>query len=98
VNALDVAISTNGVSRCSQEPHGANFDKHPNQAGQYLNALVFFTTLFGSSPVGAAGPLHTGKAPELPLSPVLLEGLQKVAHSVVLDHAQAWRVTPTAGM
>ena len=65
---------------------------------QYLNALVFFTTLFGTSPIGAAGPLHTGKAPELPLSPSILQGLQKVAHSVVLDHAEAWGVTPAVAM
>jgi hypothetical protein len=32
---------------------GGKWDKHPNQAGQYLNALVFFTTLSGMSPVGA---------------------------------------------
>jgi hypothetical protein len=51
-------------------------------------------TLFGESPVGAAGPLHSGKAPALPLAPEILQGLQKIAHSVVLDHADAWGVTP----
>ena len=66
-------------------------------AGQYLNALVFYTTLFGESPIGAAGPLHTGKAPALPLHPEILSAFQKIAHSVVLDHAAAWRVTPAAG-
>lgn len=76
------------------KPHGGNFDKHPNMAGQYLNALVFFATLFGESPIGASGPLHTGKAPDLPLAPEILSGLQKIAHSVVLDHAAAWHVTP----
>ena len=35
-------------------------DKHPNVAGQYLNALTFYATLFGESPVGAAAPLNTG--------------------------------------
>ena len=66
-------------------------------AGQYLNALVFCShaTLLGESPVGAAGPLHTGKAPPLPLpAEIIKEALQRVAHSVVLDHAEAWRVTP----
>lgn len=71
-------------------PH--KFDKHPNQAGQYLNALVFYATLFGSSPVGAAGPLHSGKAPALPLQPTILAALQKIAAGVVLDHAEAWHV------
>ena len=73
---------------------GGGWDKHPNMAGQYLNALVFFATLFGESPVGAAGPLHTGKAPPLPLPAEIKEALQRVAHSVVLDHAEAWRVAP----
>ena len=73
---------------------GGGWDKHPNMAGQYLNAVVFFATLFGESPVGAAGPLHTGKAPPLPLPAEIKEALQRVAHSVVLDHAEAWRVAP----
>lgn len=66
------------------------------QAGQYLNALVFYTTLFGKSPVGAAGPLPTGKTPTLPLSAEILGGLQRVAESVVLDHASHWHVTPSS--
>lgn len=72
---------------------GGKWDKHPNIAGQYLNALTFYATLFGESPVGAAGPLHTGTAPALPLSADIIGGLQRVAASVVLDHAEHWRKT-----
>lgn len=74
---------------------GDVWDKHPNQAGQYLNALVFFVTLFDRSAVGAAGPLHTGAAPELPLKPATLLALQRVASSVVLDHSEHWRRSPS---
>jgi hypothetical protein len=35
---------------------------HPSAAGSYLAACVFFRTLFGKSPVGAA--VHGGVAPE----------------------------------
>ena len=73
---------------------GGKWDKHPNMAGQYLNALVFYATLFGESPVGAAGPLDTGTAPALPLDAAILRGLQRVAESVVLDHSKHWRVQP----
>lgn len=67
-----------------------DWDKHPNIAGQYLNALVFYTTIFRESPVGAAGPLKTGTAPRLPLEKDILNGMQRVAESVVLDHAEHW--------
>eukprot|EP00443_Scrippsiella_acuminata_P108469 CAMPEP_0115749650 /NCGR_PEP_ID=MMETSP0272-20121206/94299_1 /TAXON_ID=71861 /ORGANISM="Scrippsiella trochoidea, Strain CCMP3099" /LENGTH=443 /DNA_ID=CAMNT_0003194703 /DNA_START=44 /DNA_END=1373 /DNA_ORIENTATION=+ len=32
-------------------------DKHPSKVGQYLNALTFYTTLFGEVPYGAAPPV-----------------------------------------
>lgn len=38
-----------------QQRQGA-WDKHPNMAGQYLNALTFFAAIFGESPMGAAQP------------------------------------------
>lgn len=37
-------------------------DKHPTCAGQYINALTFYATLFGKSPIGAAGPLKESAA------------------------------------
>ena len=67
-------------------PGGRGIDKHPNVAGQYLNAAVFFGTLFGGqSPVGAAMPLNTGSAAagDEPLTSTQLLALQTAAHGVV---------------
>ena len=67
-------------------PGAAGIDKHPNVAGQYLNAAVFFGVLFdGQSPVGAAGPLNTGSAAagDRPLTAIELKALQTAAHGVV---------------
>ena len=60
-------------------------DKHPNTAGQYLNALVMFTTLFGRSAVGAAPPLPTGSpaAGDLPLTAEEMVALQTAADGAV---------------
>eukprot|EP00755_Sulcionema_specki_P033645 Sspe_Gene.101216::Locus_75813_Transcript_1_1_Confidence_1.000_Length_1081::g.101216::m.101216 len=69
---------------------GGVIDKHPNVAGQYLNALTFYATLFGESPEGAAAPLPTAKDP--PLTPQQLSGLQKAACDVVLKHKDVWGV------
>jgi hypothetical protein len=58
--------------------------QHPNIAGQYLNALVFFATLFGKSPVGAAPPLITETgAGDKPLSAAQIKSLQTAAAGVV---------------
>mmetsp|Transcript_9153 Transcript_9153/g.22470 ORF Transcript_9153/g.22470 Transcript_9153/m.22470 type:complete len:335 (-) Transcript_9153:228-1232(-) len=68
-----------------------NVDKHPNIAGQYLNALVFYTMLFQSSPVGAARPLITEhNFGDKNLTDVEILTLQEVATRVVLDHLDAW--------
>ena len=66
-------------------------DKHPNVAGQYLNALTFFATLFGSSPVGAAPPLNTGSssAGDRPLTAAEVRALQMAAHGVVQQCGEA---------
>jgi len=60
-------------------------DKHPNVAGQYLNACVFYETLFGKSPIGAAMPLNTGSAAsgDKPLTKAQLLALQTAAHGAV---------------
>ena len=55
-----------------------------------LNPLVAERICF--SQVGAAGPLHSGAAPALPLSKEILLGLQRTAASVVLDHKQHWHL------
>jgi hypothetical protein len=60
-------------------------DKHPNVAGQYLNALTFFSTLTGLSPIGAAPPLNTGSSAsgDRPLTPAELLALQTAAAGTV---------------
>jgi len=67
-------------------------DKHPSKVGQYLNALTFYTTLFGEVPYGAAPPVckencygnNWAKTTPGPLDPPLtadqLHALQGVAH------------------
>ena len=60
-------------------------DKHPNVAGQYLNALTFYATLTGKSPVGATAPLPTGSraSGDRPLSPAEMAALQTAALGAV---------------
>ena len=60
---------------------GGGIDKHPSVAGQYLNALTFYATLFGS-PSGAASPIYEPqyKQPQdKPLSADEIQGLQAAA-------------------
>lgn len=61
-------------------------NKHPNVAGQYLNALVFYATLFGKSPVGAGDPKKT-----MPFKLTAEEklSLQKAAEGVVAQCGSA---------
>jgi len=60
-------------------------DKHPNVAGQYLNALVMYATLMRKSPAGAAAPLPTGSAAagDRPLTQYEMAALQFAAKSAV---------------
>jgi len=51
---------------------------HPNAQGAYLNACVFFETLFGLSSVGMRGPTGVSAADA--------KELQEIAHSVVNQH------------
>eukprot|EP00756_Hemistasia_phaeocysticola_P057574 Hpha_TRINITY_DN34176_c0_g1::TRINITY_DN34176_c0_g1_i1::g.75861::m.75861 len=67
-----------------------DIDIHPNVAGQYVNALTFYATLFAASPVGAAAPLAT--EPDVPLTPSEIAGLQAAVEEVVLKHRDVWRV------
>jgi hypothetical protein len=64
-----------------------DFDKHQNTAGCYLNALVFYATIFGKSPLGAAAPDATwGNSwglPEPDLTSTQLATLQRAAEGVV---------------
>jgi hypothetical protein len=62
----------------------AGVDKHPSPAGQYLNALVFYSLLFNFSAVGAAIPS------DLNISQADAESLQIIASGVVLQHRATW--------
>lgn len=56
---LDLPLSVDGGAQPSlrlNRVYESGIDKRPNVAGQYLNALTFYSTLFGKSPVGAAPP------------------------------------------
>lgn len=56
---LDLPFSVDGGAQPDlmlNRVYSTGIDKHPNVAGQYLNALTFYSTLFGKSPVGAAPP------------------------------------------
>eukprot|EP01059_Diplonema_ambulator_P010930 TRINITY_DN20946_c0_g1_i1.p1 TRINITY_DN20946_c0_g1~~TRINITY_DN20946_c0_g1_i1.p1 ORF type:complete len:330 (+),score=69.18 TRINITY_DN20946_c0_g1_i1:39-992(+) len=70
---------------------GNQIDKHPNVAGQYLNALTFYATLFNSSVTGAPPPLMT--EPDTPLTPQQLAEMQAAVDSVVLQHMDVWHPT-----
>jgi len=59
-------------------------DKHPSPAGQYLNALVFYSLLFNSSAMGAAIPT------DLNISQADALSLQTIATGVVLQHRSVW--------
>ena len=74
---------------------GALIDKHPNVAGQYLNALTFYATLFRQSPVGAANPLPTGstQAGDRPLTVRELHVLQTAAAGTVEACGEACGLT-----
>lgn len=75
------------------------FDKHPSRAGQYFNALVFYATLFGESPVGAVAPLETQtdevklREEEAPLSELELSEFQELAFKSVQACGKACGLT-----
>jgi len=69
-------------------------DHHPSIAAQYLNACVFYATLFGRSPVGAAFPDGRTEVDGMRL-PALAgaaeaAALQRIAAAVVLEHMGVW--------
>jgi len=67
-------------------------DHHASAQGMYLNALVFYATLFKSSPIGAAFP--QGQTVDGMVLPTIdaadAEALQHIAHDVVLPHLDVW--------
>eukprot|EP00040_Diaphanoeca_grandis_P037518 m.244642 g.244642 ORF g.244642 m.244642 type:complete len:336 (-) comp33833_c2_seq1:64-1071(-) len=79
---------------------GKDIDKHPNVAGQYLNALTFYTALFSKSPVGAARPLNTGSssAGDEPLNATQILALQKAAEGTVRQCGSTCGLTITTSV
>eukprot|EP00658_Telonema_sp_P-2_P078599 TRINITY_DN7398_c0_g1_i4.p1 TRINITY_DN7398_c0_g1~~TRINITY_DN7398_c0_g1_i4.p1 ORF type:complete len:511 (-),score=85.71 TRINITY_DN7398_c0_g1_i4:41-1573(-) len=81
-------------------------DHHASVIGMYLNACVFYATLFGESPVGAAAPagqivdghavpgedtvLGDGTTGAMPKDQALL--LQEIAAAVVLPNLEYWQL------
>lgn len=59
-------------------------NSHPSVEGSYLNACVFYATLFRRSPVGAT--FTAG------LSPTVSAHLQQVAHQTVFDSLPIWNI------
>merc|ERR1719401_1861558 len=71
---------------------GCRHDHHASPPGMYLNALIFFATLFRRSPIGAAWP--QGQVVDGIQLPSVTEedarSLQEIAHDVVVPHLSAW--------
>jgi len=68
-------------------------DHHASAAGMYLNALVFYATLFKRSPLGVAVPDGVTVVDGLVLPKVSLEdaeALQQIAHDVVMGNMDTW--------
>ena len=66
--------------------------------GEYLDALVLFATLFGTSPVGGAQPLSDWRNPNAslpsPLDAQNASDLQALAEFIVISHYEVWGSTP----
>lgn len=71
---------------------GCHHDHHASPEGMYLNALVFFATLFKESPIGADFPngqmVDGMKLPSI--SEESAKALQQIAHDVVIPHMNVW--------
>ena len=61
-------------------------NQHPNEAGSYLSACTFFTTIFGESPV-------KNKA-IIPLDEAVRQIIEMNAAEVVLNNLSQWRYVP----
>lgn len=59
-------------------------ESHPNINGSYLTACVFYATIFQKSPIGIT--YHASLTDELATY------LQEIAHSIVFDSLDVWRI------
>uniref|UniRef100_A0A6U6P815 SGNH hydrolase-type esterase domain-containing protein n=1 Tax=Zooxanthella nutricula TaxID=1333877 RepID=A0A6U6P815_9DINO len=80
-------------------PGDCTVDQHPSAAGMYLNALVFYATLYKSSPIGAGVP--QGEVVDGMALPTIgadeARALQHIAHDTVMGHLDAWWATDVGG-
>ena len=74
--------------------NNCHVDHHPSILGMYLNALVFFATLFKKSPIGAAWPDGAVSVDGMVLPAIAsaedAKALQRIAHDAVMPHLNVW--------
>ena len=73
--------------------NGCTIDHHPSILGMYLNALVFYATLFKRSPFFAGYPngILEVDGMVLPfLSAETAHVLQRIAHDIVMPYLEVW--------
>jgi len=70
---------------------------HPNPAGSYLAACVFYATLLDKSPVGLPGQLSKGEKTLLSLDNQCARRLQEIAWSAVCETAKGTAVASGEG-
>ena len=80
-----------GERRPDLELHNVHDGHHPELAGSYLSACVFYAVLTGQSPVGH--PCTATQAGQAPVDPQTARFLQEVAWETV----QRYREDPAAG-
>ena len=79
---------------------GCHVDGHASALGMYLNALVFYSTLFRATPVGAALPDGTQVVDGMRMphvDPQEAKAMQRIAADVVLPHLSVWSPSSTEG-
>lgn len=72
---------------------GCHVDHHASAISMYLNALVFYATLFGKTPVGAAWPDGSQTVDGMRMPAVDADearSMQRIAADVVLPHMHVW--------
>lgn len=80
---------------------GCHVDHHASAISTYLNALVFYATLFGETPAGAAWPDGRQVVDGMRLPAVDADeagSMQRIAADVVLPHMHVWWKNASAQM
>eukprot|EP00927_Polykrikos_kofoidii_P075443 TRINITY_DN71655_c0_g1_i1.p1 TRINITY_DN71655_c0_g1~~TRINITY_DN71655_c0_g1_i1.p1 ORF type:complete len:503 (-),score=49.99 TRINITY_DN71655_c0_g1_i1:151-1659(-) len=87
-----------GLFRCGGPTYRSGYcdcrvDHHPSAIAMYLNAVVFYATLFNETPVGATWPDGTQTVDGMLLPAVNADEaktMQRIAADVVLPHRHVW--------